>query len=716
MEKSGTSRRSAVKTSLGLVIGFHLHGMQKVMGATLEEKENFGSPHLANAFIKIGSDNTVTVVIHKLEMGQGVFTSLAQLLAEELECDWNQIRCEHSPVAPVYNHMFAPVQFVGGSSSVATSWVQLRKVGAMAREMLIQAAARRWKVPPKSCRAEKGVIYHPQKGSLAYGAVAASAQKEIPPDSLVLKDPSQFKVIGQSMPRIDAPVKSRGDAVYGMDLRVPGMVYGVLAQPPFGATLKTPVNLGPAKSVAGVVHAEVFGNLVAVVATSTYGAFKGREALELKWNLSSDPMTTTETQSQRFSQFFETPGTPVIKHPETLPNLKKAAKTIEAEFEFPWLAHASMEPLNCTVDFDGKKAKIWSAFQMPTSDRAAAAKALALAPEKIEMITTFAGGSFGRRASKTSEFVVNACLIAKSLRKPVKLVYSREDDMHGGFYRPYTKHRVKIALDAKAAPIAWHHQIVGQSVMLGSSFDAQVRKTGIDGGVVEGVQGTAYQLPAMSLDLHMPETPISSLWWRSVGHTHTAFVMETLLDQLAEAAQQDPLAFRRPLLSKNPRHLAVLDLLEKSSFWKEKPAAGRRFGLAIHESFNTVIGQVVEVSLGQDQKTPTIHRVDAAVHCGTVINPTNARSQVEGSIAFGLSACLFQELTFKQGQVKQRNYHDFPILKMSQMPQTRVFFVASQDPPTGLGEPGLPPIAPAVANGLYRLTQKRLTRLPLRLS
>jgi isoquinoline 1-oxidoreductase beta subunit len=605
------TRRSLIGT--GLVLGWWLpthkfRWVHEQAFANVEPNKDYGSPNLANAFVRIGSDDSVTFEIHKLEMGQGVFTSLAQLLAEELECRWDQIKCEHSPVAPVYNHYHAPMQFAGGSSSVPTSWEQLRRVGAMARSMLIDAAARRWKVDPKSCWADQGKVLHKTKGSFTFGELALEAQKLTPPKDIKLKTSKDFKIIGKPMPRLDAAAKGKGQATYGLDVRVPGMVYAVMAMPPFGARLKTPVNVERAKSVAGVKAVEIFDDRVAVIATTTYGAIKGREALQVEWTLGTDPLLSSEAQEEHFKKAFTRPVGPdtqvVVDHKDTEKLLEKASQRITLDFAFPFLAHAALEPLNCTVDFDGKKAKIWSAHQMPTIDRAVAAKTLDIKPEDVEVVTTFAGGSFGRRASKTSDFVVNACLVAKRLKKPVKLVYTREDDMAGGFYRPLTFHKVNLGFDGSKRLVAWNHHIVGQSVMLGSSFDAQVKKTKIDMGVVEGVQGTDYKIPAFRVLSSMPETPISTLWWRSVGHTHTAFAMEVAMDQAAQIAQKDPLVFRRELLAHSPRFLAVLDLIEKETFWKSKPAEGHAYGLAIHKSFDTVIAQVVDVSLGKDQKPP----------------------------------------------------------------------------------------------------------------
>ncbi len=713
---SQPSRRDFLKTGTalggGLVIAWTLPmGMGKMAFAAGSPSSNldFTSAALPNAFIKISSDNSIRLIINKLEMGQGVNTSLAQLMAEELECNWQQIRCESAPVDPVYNATFMPLQMAGGSSSVTSSWQQLRTVGAMAREMLIAAAAEQWQVPAKECKAIDGKVQHPKKGVLSYGELAEAAGRQTPPTGIVLKAAKDFKIIGQSMQRTDAASKVNGTAIFGLDVKVPNMLYATIARPPFGATLKG-FNEAAARQVAGCKDIIKIGDKVAFLASNTWSSQKAREAAQVEWNLSEAPHLTQTSLLKTYRDSLDKPGTAVKSTGKVAEGLKKASKTLEASYEFPYLAHACMEPMNCTVAYDGQTAQIWAGHQMPTTDRQVAAQILGLAAEKISVTTTFAGGSFGRRANKNSDFVVEAATLAKQLKKPVKVVWSREDDMQGGYYRPLTMHKVKAGLNKSGKISGWDHSIVGQSVMAGSFFGAEIEKSGIDPTSVEGVSDSPYGLDDFRLQLQLPRSEVTTLWWRSVGHTHTAYVMETFIDELAAAANKDSLQFRKDLLKKSPRHLAVLELLAQKSAWGQKPAAGHALGLAIHQSFNTVVGQVVEVSLqGKDIQ---IHKIISAVHCGTVVNPHGAQSQVESAIVYGLSACLYGELTLDKGRIQQSNFHDYQVLRMAAMPPVEVHFVPSNDPPTGLGEPGLPPLAPAIANAIFKLNGKRLRSLP----
>lgn len=710
------SRRDFLKTgaavTTGLVVAFNLPmGFGKMAFAEpVAANKDFASAALPNAFIRISPDNTITLMINKLEMGQGVNTSLAQLIAEELECDWKQIRSESAPVAPIYNATFMPMQMAGGSSSIASSWEQLRRVGAMAREMLIAAAAEKWGVPAQELTARDGAVHHAKKGSLTYGELADAAAKQTPPAQIKLKESKDFKIIGHSMRRVDAADKVSGKAIFGLDVRVPDMIYAVIARPPFGGTLDT-FDEKAARKVSGVHDVvKMDGNKVAFLASNTWAATKAREAANVQWKRSDDPALTQATLVKSYHEILGKPGTSVkvVGKPEAA--IKKAPKTFEATYEFPYLAHACMEPLNCTVSFDGKSAHIWAGHQMPTMDRMVAAKILGLELDKIEVTTTYAGGSFGRRANKDSDYVVEAASLAKQLKKPIKVVWTREDDTRGGYYRPMTMHKVKAGLDGKGNIQGWDHKIVGQGVMAGSVFAPQIDQTGIDPTSIEGVENTPYAMNDFQLQLKLTKSPVTTLWWRSVGHTHTAYVMETFIDELATAAKKDPLQYRKELVKKSPRHVAVLDLLAQKSDWGKKLPAGRALGLAVHESFNTVVGHVVEVSLtGTDVK---VHKIVSAVHCGTVVNPKGAQAQVESALVYGLSACLYGELTLDKGLVQQSNFHDYPVLRMQDMPVVEVHFVPSNDAPTGLGEPGLPPLAPAIANAIFKLNGKRVRSQP----
>jgi isoquinoline 1-oxidoreductase beta subunit len=481
----------------------------------------------------------------------------------------------------------------------------------------------------------------------------------------------------------------------------------------FGATL-VKFDGSKAKQIPGVTDVVKMKNGVAVLAKNTWAARRGRDAIEAQWNTAQKDQFSDESLMKDYKEFAKKPSIQVQKDEAAAAKLAQAKRVLTAEYEFPFLAHAAMEPMNCTVNYDGHSAEIWSGHQMPTADRMVAAQILGLPPEKIKVNTVYAGGSFGRRGSKMSDYAAEACEIAKLVKKPIKVTWTREDDMRGGFYRPMFFHQARIATDAHGMPEAWHHTIVGQSILKGTAFEGMMRGSPVDPVAVEGVHESAYHIPGIHIDLELPTLDVPSLWWRSVGNTHTAYVMETLIDELAVNAKIDALKYRRQLLTGKARHMAVLDLLAKHSPWGKPAMRGHAYGLAVHESFNSVVGHVVEVSI-QDGK-PKVHRVWSAVHCGRVVNPDGARTQVEGAIAYGLSAALYGRIKFEKGRVITGNFNDYQVLRMNEMPKIEVFFARSEDPPTGLGEPGLPPLAPAVANAVFKLTGKRVRKLPFDLT
>ncbi len=705
------SRRQLLKTTAiaagGLVLAYYVpFGMQRAFAQGGAAPQSYPP----NAFVRIAPDDSITIVINKLEMGQGVNTSMAQLIADELECDWTKISSVSAEVNPVYNHPFMGIQMTGGSTALASSWEQHRRIGATMREMLKSAAAARWGVKPESCKAEKGAIVHKTKGKLRYGELVDEANQLPVPTDVKLKAPKDYKFIGKSMPRVDAPAKSNGTAQFAMDVRLPGMMYAMVAHPPVAGAKATAVDDKAARAVPGVLDVVKFADRVAVLGKNTHAARKGRDALVVTWDVAESAVSTASIEAD-FKKHAEATDAPLAEERGKVDeSMAKATDKRSMDYLLPFLAHASMEPLNVTINFDGTTCELWSGHQMPGVDQGAAAQVLGIPPASVKVNTTYAGGSFGRRASKTCDYVVIAAQLAKEVKKPLKVVWSREDDMRGGYYRPMAFHRVTLGFDKKKL-VAWDHHVVCQGIMKGTPFEAMMVKNGIEGTAVEGIAGTHYDVGPFRCRQTLADSPMTTLWWRSVGHTHTAFVMETMMDELAEATGKDPLTMRRELAKKSPRHVAVLDLLAKISGWpKKKPEKGRAFGLAVHESFNTVVGQVVEVSL--DGKTPRVHRVWAAAHCGQVVNPEVAKSQVESAIVFGLSAALYQEIKIEKGAVVTGNFDDFPVLRMSEMPVVEIAFVPSTDAPTGLGEPGVPPIAPAVANAVYKLTKTRVRTLP----
>lgn len=668
------------------------------------------APVSPNAFLRIGKDGVVTVVVKHIEIGQGVTTALPMLLCEELDCDWSKVRYELAPAGAEYAHTMFGAQMTGGSSSVTNSYDQLRMAGAQARTMLMQAAAAQWKVKPGEVRAEKGFVIGPGGRKLSYGQLAEAAAKLPVPDKVALKDAKDFKLIGKPTRRIDSLEKIEGTAKFGIDMKLKDLKTAVIARPPvFGARSKS-MNAEKVKATPGVTHVVQLREGVAVLGTHFWAAKKGRDALEVEWNLGPNTGVSSAELFRNFSETAKTPGK-IARKADNAEALKGAAKTIVAEYQVPFLAHAPMEPLNCTVNAGPDGAEIWVGSQFQSVDLAAAARTLGLKPEQVKLHTMLAGGGFGRRANPASDYVVEACEIARLAKVPVKVVWTREDDIRGGYYRPMYVHRVEVGLDAQGKVAAWHHAIVGPSIVAGTPFEGMMVKDGVDPTTTEGVADTHYALPNMQVTLHTVSTPVPVLWWRSVGHSHTAFVMETMIDEVAAASGKDPVALRRELLAKHPRMLRVLDLAASRAGWGTALPGGRARGIAIHESFGSVCAQVAEVSLEGNEIR--VHKVTAAFDCGLVVNPLTVEAQLQSAIAFGLSAALFGEITLKDGRVEQSNFHDYRVVRMNEMPRVEVFLVPGGDKPTGVGEPGTPPVAPAVANALFALTGKRARNLPL---
>ncbi|HXF45689.1 MAG TPA: xanthine dehydrogenase family protein molybdopterin-binding subunit [Burkholderiaceae bacterium] len=692
--------------------------------AHAQEAKKFVYPPAA--FIRIGADDSVTILVNKLEFGQGVMTALPMLIAEELDCDWNKVRAEHATAAQVYAHPGFGIQMTGGSMSVSSSWNQFRIIGATARDMLLTAAAQQWHVDKARLDTRDGVVIEigGKKRRASYGSLADVAMKLAPPERIGVKaNPADWKLIGKPTRRIDARDKVTGKALFGIDQRLPDLRVAVVARPPvFGGKVKS-FDPAPAKAIAGVeavlpVPVDRGGSGIAVVAKGFWPAKQGRDALKVEWELPAG--VSTGEQLAQYRQLARAPGL-IARAADADAALANASRRIEAEYEFPYLAHAAMEPLNATVDLRADRMSIWCGSQFQTIDQVLAAQAAGLKPEQVELVTTFAGGGFGRRANPAADYVVEAVQVAKAMKQagidaPVKVVWSREDDMRGGYYRPLHVHRVTVGLDAAGRPLAWQHTIVGQSIVKGTAFEKVMLKNGIDALATEGVVDTPYRLPNMQVAVHHPEVNVPVLWWRSVGHTHTAFVMETLIDELAAAAKQDPIAYRLALLDpKHTRHRAALTLVRDRSGWGKTPVPkGRARGVAVHESFGSVCAQVVEVSV--ENNAIRVHKVVAAVDCGTAVNPLTVEAQIQSAIVFGLSAALYGRVTLKDGRVEQGNFDSYPVLRMNEMPECSVHIVPSKEAPTGIGEPGTPPIAPAVANAVFALTGKRLRTLPFDLA
>jgi isoquinoline 1-oxidoreductase beta subunit len=688
----------------GLLVGFRIPG-------ALEHAT--GKDFVPNAFVRIATDGKVTVIINKAEMGQGVCTSLAMLLAEELDADWSKVGFEFAPVDPVYAHPGFGIQMTGGSTSVAGMSEPLRKAGASARAMLIAAAAGTWKVAADECTTANGTVVHAaSKKSLSYGELASSATAVEVPKEVRLKDPKDFRLIGKSTPRLDTPDKVAGRATFAIDVRLPGMLTALVAHPPvFGARVKS-VKADAARAVAGVKNVVQISSGVAVIATGFWPAKRGRELLEIEWDLGENAKLSSEGLRREYRQLAATPGLVARKEGDAEAALRSSTRRLEAEYELPYLAHATMEPLNCVVDLKSDRCEIWAGSQFQTVDHAAAAHAAGLDPAHVQLHTTFLGGGFGRRANPVSDYIVEAVEIAKVAGAPLKLVWTRADDMQAGYYRPMWHSRVTGALDAQGAIAAWTHTIVGQSIVAGTPFEAFMVKDGIDGTSVEGAADLPYAIPNVQVELHTTKVGVPTLWWRSVGHSHTAFVVESFLDELAHAAGADPFELRRRLLAGHPRHLGVLERAAQEAGWGTPLPAGRARGVAVHESFNSYVAHVAEVSV--EHGLPRVHRFTTAVDCGRVVNPDTVKAQLEGAVGFGLTSALYSAITLKDGRVEQSNFHDYRMLRIHEMPAVDVHIVESTEASTGVGEPGVPPVAPALCNALFALTKKRIRRLPIR--
>jgi isoquinoline 1-oxidoreductase beta subunit len=684
----------------------------EALGLRVAGTTQSSAPSILNPFVHIGADEAVTIMVNHSEMGQGTYTSLPMLVAEELKCDWSKIRVEAARVDPAYYHTIFGFQATGGSTSVSSEWERLRRAGASAREMLLAAAADTWKADKASCRAENGVVIHSTGKKLTYGQLAEKAAKMPVPKDLRLTDPSDFRIIGTPMKRLDTPVKTDGKGLFGMDVTIPGMLTAVMARPPvFGARVLS-FNADKAKAVPGVKDIVQVSSGIAVLANGFWPAVQGRDALDITWDEGPNAGLSTEGMREEYASLARAPGAIAKKEGDPHLALQDAVKLVSAEYEVPYLAHAPMEPLNCAVDLRPDSCEIWTGTQFQSEDRKAAARVAGLRPEQVQIHTTLLGGGFGRRGNPQSDFVVEAVEVAKAAKQPVKVIWTRENDMKGGWYRPMWYDRILGALDVNGSLVAWHHTIVGQSIAIGSPFEGAAVVDGIDLTSVEGAADMPYEIPNLLVDLHSTKIDVPVQWWRSVGHSHTAFVVESFLDELAYAAGKDPYEFRRNLLARQPRHKAVLELAAEKAGWGSSLPEGRTRGIALHKSFGSFVAQVAEVSVSSEGAL-RVHRVVCAVDCGRVINPNTVAAQMEGGIVFGLTAALYGAITLKNGRVEQSNFHNYPVVVMNEMPKVEAHIVASEEEPTGVGEPGVPPVAPAVANAIFAAIGKRIRRLPI---
>jgi len=713
-EMNTTSRRKFLQTTAlvggGLVIGFHLPAFaKKIRDIGIPVAENFAP----NAFVRIGKDNIITVIVNHSEMGQGAYTSLPMIIADELDADWSKVKFEAAPVDPVYNHPGFGMQGTGGSTSTWVEWDRFRNAGATGRHLLVAAAAQTWNVDPSSCRTEKGFVIHNATGrKLSYGDLVDKAATITAPKEVKLKDAKDFKLIGKPMKRLDTPGKVDGSGIFAMDVKIPGLLTAVIARPPvFGGKVKS-FNADKAKAIPGVKDVIQIDRGVAVIANGFWPAKLGRDVLEVVWD--DGPLSTldSKTQTQQYADLAKQTGAVAKKEGDVAAAKSKAVKNFDVVYDMPYLAHAPMEPLNCVADVKADSCEIWVGTQFQTVDAMTAAGITGLKPNQIKLHTTLLGGGFGRRAVLDAHFVSEAVQVSKAIKAPVKVVWTREDDIRGGYYRPKAYHTISAGLDAAGNPLYWNQHIVCQSFVVGTPLAAMMVQNGVDGTAVEGANELPYHVPNHQLEWNMAPNGVPTLWWRSVGSSHTAFVVEGFIDELAKAAGKDPFEYRRMLMDKHPRQKKVLEYVAQKAGWKNPLPAGRGKGIAIHESFGSVVAMVAEVSITKTNNLK-VHRVVCAIDCGQVVNPDTIKAQMEGCVVFGLTAALYGEISFENGKVKQRNFHDYRMVRMNEMPVVEVHIMDSKEKMGGVGEPGVPPVAPAVMNALFTLTGKRVRRLPL---
>ncbi len=702
-----SSRRAFLQGGGALVIGFTLplSGRAAVKG----EAGAHDAAFQPNAFLRIAHDNRVTVVCGASEMGQGVLTAIPMLVAEELDADWRRVGVEQAPVDKAYANPIFGMQATGGSATIRGNWTPMRQAGAAAREMLVAAAAAQWKVGADQLRTEKSVVYGPGGRHASYGALAAAASKLPVPAKPTLKDPKDFRLLGQPLHRLDTPAKVNGSARFGIDAHVPGMLVAVMARAPAGGAKPTRVDDSATKAVKGVRQVITIPSGVAVLADGYWAAKKGRDALVVDWDLGAAAQLDSAGVSRMLDEGASNADAVARDEGNVRDAVASAATTLDARYEAPYLAHACMEPMNCTAWVKGDEVEIWAGTQSQGPAQGILGQVAQVSPAKVKVNTMMLGGGFGRRFAP--DFTIDATLLSKLSGKPVKLIYAREDDMAAGYYRPASVVRFEAALDARGRPSMLKAGVGSPSIMAASGF-MKIPANGVDSFALEGLADHAYDIPNQHIAYGRKEPGPQVWFWRSVGHSQNAFFIESFIDEMAAAAKQDPFEYRRALLGKAPRHKTVLELAAEKAGWGTPPAAGVSRGIALCESFGSYVAEVAEVSVADDG-TPRVHRVVAAVDCGLTVNPEIIRRQIESAIVFGLSAALYGRISLKAGRVEQGNFNSYPVLRINEMPKVEVHIVASGEKPGGIGEPGTPPLAPAVTNAIFAATGKRLRSLPI---
>lgn len=708
------NRRNFIQSSAifggGLLISFTIPQANKMAELSTEPAPALGfSP---NAFLNIGTDNTITVTLSHVEMGQGIWTTLPMLIAEELDVDLDKIVVKHGGADKAFSHTVYGVQITGGSTTTWSEFERYRYAGATARVMLAQAAAKKSGIDLSNCKTENGFVTAGNK-KYSYGELAADAALLAIPEKPALKAASEWRYIGKGNKRLDATVKTNGKAIFGMDINLPDLLTAIVVHSPvFGGKVKS---FDPTKAlqVSGVKQVVQIPTGVAVIAEHYYAAQQGKKALNVIWEEGKGAQLSTVKQTAAYKKLAAINGLTAQKKGDATAALSKSNKVFKAEYVFPYLAHAAMEPLNCTVKIENGNCEIWTGTQLPALEQTVAAKILGINPDKVKVNVPFLGGGFGRRGTPAADFVSEAVHIAKASGKTIKMIWSREDDMKAGHYRPFFVHNVQAGLDPQGMPVVWKHNIVGQSIMKAAAPAFGEPKSPIDDTSVEGVMGSPYltSVPDHFVGLHNTEEVVPVLWYRSVGHTHTAFVMETMIDELSASTGQDPVAYRQKLFADHPRHLAALNLVADKGEWKKELPKGRYKGIAVHEAFGSYVGIIAEVSIADGQVR--VHKIDCAIDCGLAVNPDGVKAQLESGIIFGLTMALYGELTVEAGKLQQNNFYDFRMARMHESPEINVFILDSKEKMGGAGECSVPPTAPAIVNAIFAATGKRIYNLPI---
>lgn len=704
---SQTTRREFLKgaaaTTGALVIGFALPVASRHGQAVAASSPG---PLAPNAFLRITPDGQVTVICGLSEMGQGVHMGIAMLVAEELDADWQRVRVEQAPADKAYANPMFGMQGTGGSTSIRAHYEPMRKAGAAARQMLVAAAAQAWGIDAAHCRTDGGRVVHADGRSVEYGALVEAAAKLPIPSDVVLKDPRDFRILGQGLKRLDTPAKVNGSAGFGLDVKIPGMLTAVMAHAPVPGAKVASFDAAAARKVAGVRQVIPLPQGVAVLADGYWPALQGRDALVVNWDAGALGELSSEGISKSLTDATTRPGRVARNDGDAE---VAVARRIEAVYEAPYLAHACMEPMNCTAWVRADAAEIWVPTQAPGPHQGIVAQLTGLPPEKVAVTTTYLGGGFGRRFAP--DFVAAATLLSKAAGAPVKLVYTREDDMRAWFYRPASVTRFTAGLDANGTPVSLTARVASPSIMIAAGFATELPE-GIDESAVEGIKDCPYDFPNLRVEYARTEPGVQVWFWRSVGHSQNAYFLESFIDEIAAEAGKDPVEFRRSLLGKQPRLRGVLDLATQKAGWGSPLPAGVHRGVAVASSFGSHVAQVAEVSVDGAGR-PRVHRIVAAVDCGRTVNPEIIRRQIEGAIVYGLSAALYEQITFKDGRVVQGNFNDYPMLRMDEMPRVEVYIVSSTEAPGGIGEPGLPAATPAVVNAIFAATGRRVRKLPI---